>query len=190
MIDPFSITNYSRTTCELEEFALFCCCVQGKQAGVQAAKLDEFLNINRERPFEYVRNLVEAGRLSARLREVRLGMYARLTLSFEQLAFSNIDLASCSLADLLRIDGFGPKSARFFLLHSRESVRCAVLDRHILGWMRSLGYEVPVTTPSAPAAYAKIEQWYLRECDLRGRHPAQLDLEVWSGKARKFPASL
>lgn len=33
------------------------------------------------------------------------------------------------------------KTSRFFLLHSRENIKVAVLDTHIIKWLSHIGYE-------------------------------------------------
>ena len=43
MINPYQITNYDRSSSELEEFLLFCIVVAGKTAYIQAQKLEDFL---------------------------------------------------------------------------------------------------------------------------------------------------
>lgn len=131
VVDPFKITNYERSDAELEAFALFAVLVAGKTAKVQAAKLERFLapvppNVS---PFEYVAFLNEKRRLRRMAIHHGLGQYARIIPAF--LGLTRIpSLRSASLSDLENVHGVGPKTARFFLLHSRRDVRVAVLDTH------------------------------------------------------------
>lgn len=80
----------------------------------------------------------------------------------------------------------GLKTSRFFLVHSRPNVRVAVLDTHILQWMKDEGYDVPRQTPTNKKKYREIEDKFLAECDKRGVSPAQLDLEIWKSRNKKI----
>jgi len=57
---------------------------------------------------------------------------------------SNLDLATCSVSDLEKIRGIGPKTARMFVLCARPNQKLAVLDTHILSFMRE---ELGINTP-------------------------------------------
>lgn len=183
MIDPSNITNFERTKEELEEFLLFGICVAGKNSDTQAKKLDSFLkNIPHEgSPFEKIRFLIRNGEslLEDHLRNVKIGKYYLLVPSFEKLALSNIDLKSISRERLEMFPGIGPKTSRFFILHSREDVNVACLDTHILKWMRDIGYQAPKSTPSGNE-YLRLEKNFLQEATERNIHPAVLDLEIWN----------
>src|SRR5208282_636425 len=129
----------------------------GKNADQQARKLEGFLG--GKSPFAFIRRSDREGRLEERLKNVRLGKYALLTRSFRELATSGVDLRSCSFEALTRFPGIGLKTAKFFVLHSREGEMHAVLDTHVLGWMREHWEQVsgrptavPRHTPQDPAA--------------------------------------
>jgi hypothetical protein len=192
MIDPCNVTNTSRSPAELEEFLLFGIVAAGKNADQQAPKLEAFLG--GRSPFALIRKLDREGRLEERLKAVRLGKYSLLTRSFRQLALSGIDLRSCAWEELTRFPGIGPKTAKFFVLHTREREMHGVLDTHVLGWMRehwapSTGPQgaVPRHTPQDPAAYRFWETVYFGMVAAR-RHGtgkpaavdwARFDLDLW-----------
>jgi hypothetical protein len=148
-VDPRAITQFSRTIPELEEFLLFAIVVAGKRSDLQSRKLEAFLRAGPRvsSPFKSIRILNQRGQLGEAIEAQRLGQYRRIGAAFASAAMSGLDLRSCSVTDLEAIPGIGPKTARFFLLHSRPGVRVAALDTHILSWMRSQGIQTPAVTP-------------------------------------------
>lgn len=179
VIDPADVENFNRTRQELEEFVLFTTVVAGKNALIQAKKLDDFLGEGREAPFEYLRGLISRQGLGERLREHRIGQYRRLEQTFSCLAQGGIDLSSCSINELEEIPGIGPKTARFFVIYSRPNIRAAALDTHILRYLRDMGHQAPKTTPSSKSLYAKLEALVLEAADEAGMPMARFDIEVW-----------
>ncbi len=191
MIDPNNVTNSRRTAAELEEFLLFCVVVAGKNADQQAAKLEGFLA--GRRPFAFIRASHREGKLETRLREVRLGKYSLLGQSFRDLAHSNADLASCTWEELTAFPGIGIKTAKFFVLHSREREMHGVLDTHVLAWMGEHwgaagrgGLVVPRHSPQDPRTYRFWETVYFGMVTARHHGGggarvdwAQFDLDLW-----------
>lgn len=179
MIDPTKITNFKRSRKELQEFLLFCIVAAGKNSFVQAKKLEEYLC--GDMPF--VRIIIDNkfGCLEWRLRNCGMGQYSRICRAFTELAESNLDLASCTVADLEAIHGIGPKTARFFILHTRPNQQIAVLDTHILKHMAAQGISVPKVTPSGKK-YLELEQKFL---SLVPPHMtvAEYDLNLWNSYA-------
>ena len=179
MIDPDKITNYNRTEEELQCFILFAIMVAGKKAKMMAPKLDHFLFVNDKlTPFEFIRMLIDNGVLYGALLHSKIGKYKLLLQSLPQLVNSGLDLHTCTIEDLEKIKGIGPKSSRFFILHSRPNQRIACLDVWILKYLKSLGYKVPKQTPSGKK-YLEIEKIYLKICDDNGYDPAEFDLFLW-----------
>lgn len=188
MIDPHNITDFNRHNSQLEEFLLFCVVVAGKKSSVQAVKLQQFLEANTHEPFSFIRCLTVCGTLQNRIERVKLGQYGRLVECFKQLAYSGFDLKTVSVETLETIPGIGPKTARFFVLHSRRNQTVACLDTHVLKWLKAQGVEnVPKNTPSGKN-YLRLEKEYLRLCDELGMDPAGLDLQVWSTTVKKEAA--
>lgn len=185
MIDPSDVTRFDRSDHDLQEFLLFCIIVAGKKASVQAVKLEAFLYPEpglRDTPFSILRRMVRDGDLLAHLKRVGLGQYSRLERVFAEVLA--LDLRSCSSDDLEMIKGIGPKTARYFLLHSRKDQQLAVLDRHILRWLsQRLNLRAPVSTPSSKVKYRELEQAYLDYCRDQSVSPADLDLAIWNWHA-------
>lgn len=186
LIDPSSITDYSRSVNDLQAFWLFCMLVAGKIAYIQAKKLANFLryaDILDLSPFKYI-ELRQYKFLEDDLRAEGLGQYTRIKRCF--IESLSLDLQTCTVTDLEKIYGVGPKTARLFLLHSRPDQEFAAIDTHILKWMRDeLGLSVPKNTPSNPILYRKLEEHYLKYCTDNSLSPADFDLQIWNSRSRK-----
>jgi thermostable 8-oxoguanine DNA glycosylase len=186
-IDPKNITNFSRTDAELQSFWLFSLFVAGKNSDHASACLARLLSkarYNEQNPFDYLRELGDTGIHNA-LVAARVGQYARLTKAIVQSL--DLDLRSASLEDLMNVFGCGPKTARFFLLHSRPQCECAVLDTHILAWMKSKGVDVPPATPTGEK-YLELEKTFLfmvKVC-FPQMSIAQVDLLIWMKQSNRL----
>lgn len=179
MVDPAQVTNYGMTQEQLEEFLLFAIAVAGKNADTTTVALERFLALGDDvGPFQAIRNM-SPGLLMHNLKKSRIGMYGKLIRAFTSVATGPFDLKTVRPEQLEEIHGIGPKTARFFVLHTQENTRYAVLDTHILKWLRAKGYVAPKTTPTG-RRYAELEKAFLKEADFMGTSPAELDLAVWN----------
>ena len=182
-IDPLRITNYERNQYQKESFLLYCIVAAGKTAKTQAAKLNEFLK-GITKPFNYIKELVNNEQLYNYLVKSKLGQYKRIEKSFEKVV--DLDLDRVTVDELVRVKGIGPKTARFFVMHSRKGERVATLDVHILKWLREQGVEnVPSQTPQSSLNYNRLEKAFLELAEKMGRTPAELDLQIWREKSQK-----
>jgi thermostable 8-oxoguanine DNA glycosylase len=182
-IDPQLITNYNRNKYQKESFLLYCIVAAGKTAKTQAAKLNEFLK-GITKPFNYIKELVNDEQLYNYLVKSKLGQYKRIEKSFEKVV--DLDLDRVTVDELVRVKGIGPKTARFFVMHSRKGERVATLDVHILKWLREQGVEnVPSQTPQSSLNYNRLEKAFLELAEKMGRTPAELDLQIWREKSQK-----
>ncbi len=183
LIDPSIVTNFNRTDAELELYWLFCQVVAGKTARTQAKALERFLLIeDLATPFDCIRSMIAKDTLRSNLESARLGQYKRLTRGFtESLA---LDLRKDDVNRLKEIKGVADKTSRFFLIHSRPNQNIAVLDRHVVKYLGTLGYDVPVGTPS-PKQYPVLEQAFLAEAIKANMTPADFDLMLWNQFSKK-----
>lgn len=188
MIDPHNITNFNRTDEELEEFLLFCILVHGKRAEVQALKLEQLLMylsnvIGESSPFRLVDIAIntdtedESNLFLDAAKKFKVGQYERLIESVSDLIQLG-DLKSVTVEQLENCFGIGPKTARFFIVHSRPNQQHAVLDTHILRWMRGKGIETPTNTPQGKK-YAEFEKKFLTFVADSGMSVAEFDLNIW-----------
>lgn len=177
-IDPTKITNYKRTQEELEQFLIFCVCVAGKNAQRTAKAVDILLDGQIGTPFERIRKMIKHNILIDGLRKSGIGQYTRLSKCLTEMINVDIDLKKVTIEELESIHGIGPKTSRFFVLHSRKSQKVAVLDTHILKYLSKKGYNVPKATPSG-RRYKEIEQVFLEMAKKLNTTPSKLDLEIW-----------
>lgn len=183
-VDPMDITNYYRSDRELELFWLFCIMAAGKNADITASALGRFYNRNYvQSPFEYIQELVNAGNLEIALKMARTGQYKKLQRAFTESL--SLDLRTATVDELMEIHGVGPKTSRMFILHSRSDARCAVLDVHILRWLKNfpefIPVDVPDRTPSNLEKYEELEDYWLILTDVAfpGITKAKVDLMLW-----------
>lgn len=194
MINPEKISNFNLTVPELEENILFWVCAAGKNGVTAAKSLDKLLtnlgnHFGQDTPFNLLRKMTGDYHLHlslpAWLKEAGIGCYNNKAVTFRQLASSAIDLQTCTVDDLMSIKGIGPKTARAFLVHTREAQKFAVIDTHILKFLRHQGIMAPKSTPGGKK-YNELEKAFLSICDLRGLEVADLDLAIWN-HYRKTP---
>ena len=178
LIDPTDVTKFDRTDGELQLFFLFCQTVAGKTAKVQAKHLNNFLLSGEgNTPFEIIQKMIDDNVLMDKLQESKLGQYNRLKAGFTESI--KLNLRTATLDDILRIKGIGNKTSRYFLLHSRPDQNIAVLDVHILKYLRSQGFETTVQTPPTKM-YLKLEQEFLKLAKQHNMTPADFDLMIWT----------
>jgi endonuclease III len=200
-VDSLNPQLYGGTDEQLQQFLLLACVVAGKTAATQQKKLDAFLaDVWREtrgakNSFEALARL-SYDKLMLHLTRVRMGQYNRLAPLIQALATQVtsgvLNLRTCGPRQLEMFQGIGPKTSRFFLLYTRRDIRVAVLDTHILQWMRKhrkelglpRGCMVPKATPTG-ARYALLEQAFLRYCDTHNLKPSDFDLEIWKKGSQK-----
>lgn len=183
-IDPINITDFNRDTNQLEAFWLFCMFVAGKNSDHASRCLSKMIHGMSKRGydgiFNYFKDLGRDG-IHNVLVANKVGQYTRLTKGVMQSL--DLDLRTCTLEDLLKIHGVGNKTARFFLLHTREGGNYAVLDTHILAWLRTHGVEeAPNTTPTDSKVYRTLEKKFRYMSRLSYPHltDAEIDLLIWS----------
>lgn len=190
MIDPTHITKFDRTEEELQEFLLFTVMVHGKKSSIQAVKLHCFLEYlahftGHIMPFEMVKIAQEmedddTGEtiLLQALRKFGLGQYARLCQSIEDMV-KLADLRTVTVEQLENCFAIGPKTARFFLVHSRPNQKFAILDTHILKWLRLNGISAPKNTPQGKW-YKYFEEIFLTFVRKSEKSVAEFDLMIWT----------
>lgn len=180
MIDPRDITKFDRTDPELQEWWLFSTIVAGKTATTQARLLDSFFRAARcfgETPFQIIRKLIDEQMLVAYMERARLGQYRRLARCWEESL--TLDLRNDPVEAFEAIHGVGPKTARMFIMHSREGQRLAAIDTHVLKHLAANGHRVPKVTPSSVKEYRRLETAFLGLADLAAMTAADYDLQVW-----------
>ncbi len=192
MIDPTTCTNHEMNDYQLEEFLFFSILVAGKTARIVARSLQRLLDWKADvtyrdkyagynfSPVNLLWELKE--NLPTVLRSVGIGCYnlkARgLRAAMEAIRSGQLNLRTCTPEDLQRIPGIGPKTARFFIIHSRANARYAALDTHILKFLRAKGIDAPKSTPTGKR-YKELEQEFLELVPV-DMTVAEFDLAIWN----------
>lgn len=183
VIDPKQITNYERSDNELQTFWLFCILVAGKNADTTSKVLTKIIHdlSDWDNPFDGLKKIGYEG-FKDILQKHKTGQYNRIAKAIYQSL--DIDLRTCSIEDLIKIHGVGPKTARFFLLHSREFCDEIVLDTHILRWMKDRCgiLDVPDNTPQNLTRYTELSEICreLMHKNYPGLSLAKIDLLIWT----------
>ena len=194
-IDPYNITNYSRTEEELQLFLLFCIVVAGKTAYIQAEKLEQFLcSVNKRlmlpdnvNPFQTIKSAQQHGILFEEIKLAKLGQYKKIFSGFKYISEREYHLNSMTPKILEDIPGVGMITSRFFLLHSDTFYKdkIAILDTHILKFIKEdIDERAPKSTPVIPLTYRFWEDMFLNWCEKNSKNVADFDLEVWKSYAR------
>jgi|SRR5262245_22128702 len=182
LVEPTRLTNYQRSSDELEALVIYSVMAWGREASRAQRAVSVLLDHcpAGASPFDRIRAALAAGTLRAAIESTRIGDYAKRTRALVRAVEHDprtVDVDTLSSC-------VGLKSARLVILHSRADASCAVLDRHVLAYLRDLGYHVPERdTPRNPRRYATLERYVLAECQRQGRHPAELDLTTWLDRA-------
>lgn len=185
LITDENLINYRRTRVELEIFWLYCGFSVMRSRERAAGALAQLLDMGGgATPFARVKSLIAARRLRRALEATRLGGYTRLEAFLRDSVTKPLDLESGSAADFRKIRGVACAKSRFFVLCTRADARCAVLDRHILGFLRDAGYPVPDKTPTSERQYLRVESFWLQEVDKAGTSAARENLKRWRERAQ------
>ena len=173
---------------QLEGRLIYALIVAGKSAKFAAEATARVLERVRdhESPFDMVRRVAREGLMGLRsvLRLARTGNYNRIARALFNVAKAGLDRRTVTPEELERFHGIGPKTARFFITWTRPAERYAVLDVHILRWLRDQGYDPPKSTPTG-RRYRQLEEAFLTEADMRGKRPSELDAEIWRAGSRR-----
>ena len=172
---------------ERQWWLLYSIIVAGKSARFAENALGKWTDANihnKEEPFNVIENLLKDGELENSFRIARTGNYRKLVKACKDVLRDKPNLKTCSPGELLGICGVGPKTARFFIIWTRPDEEYAVLDVHVLRWLKEQGIpNVPRSTPNRKE-YARLEKEVLRIAKERGMTASALDQEVWSSRAR------
>lgn len=185
MVKPENVPFYNLNDYELQEFLVFCVLVAQKSAYYIAKSqvfLMDLLSPKTDTPTPQFSIIGETSleNLIIAMKRSGIGCYNAKSRALKELAGSGLDLRTCSIEDLERIKGIGPKTSRFFVLHTRRDAKCAILDVHILRHMRNYGHTfVPLSTPQNRKTYARLEKLFIQMVP-SGMTIAEYDAMLWT----------
>ena len=189
----FDFTKHLPTHCsdkyEKEYFLIFSIIVAGRNAKMAVEKTWRLLEFTwgEETPFDLIKHYIDHNTLTQKLKSLKIGQYTRIEKALKDIV--NLNVETCTLDDLLACHGVGNKTARFFLLNTRKNAEYAVLDTHVLKWLKSLfgnWMSVPKSTPTSGSRYALWEYKAIQA--MKKEYPertlAQADFEIWKTFAK------
>lgn len=166
---------------ELQYRLLYSTAVAGKTYKFAESVMERFVrlmvSLEHETLFQTINEYIKADIVSELVRFLRTGSYTRIEKCWTEVV--KLDLHTCTVKELEAIHGIGPKTARFFILWTRDGARVAALDVHILKWLRQEGYDAPKATPPSGKRYDELERAFLEEADKRNMTPRDLDAQIW-----------
>lgn len=167
--------------------SILCIFVAGKNSKTQSEKLSQLL-AELNWPDLPITELAKMSpeEINKLLIKIKAGQYKRLTKCLFELSRANFNLNTCTCEDLEEIHGISFKTSRFFVVYSREDTDYAILDVHILNWLRGFHPEAPKSTPSTKRAYNAWEQLFLTHCVLNKMKPHELDIEIWRQRQKSW----
>lgn len=196
MIIPTQITKYDRFPSELLQFAIFAACVAGKNADQTAKKVNDLWDDQNFRstltnqwnhpPKNENDYQVCINAMRYNLEKHKIGQYDRLSRVLFVLNQLCCSLNTVLFNELVNYKGIGPKTAAFFILHSRKQANIPVIDTHICKYMATKGIEMKVTSSlSKYLANAELVSKHISQ-DYPNSTLAEADLDLWikfSGRA-------
>ena len=178
--------NFSRSDYELEEFLLLCIFVAGKGSKVQSGKLEMLIEeLGCKDSIFSVLCEMSIGEIEKVLVKVKAGQYSRLSKCLYELSRKGLCLRTCTCEELESISGIGMKTSRFFVTYSRPNTNYAILDTHILAWLREIFPDAPKSTPTK-SAYLVWEKRFLVLCETHKTTPHELDLKIWLERQKSY----
>lgn len=198
LVNPNDVENFNRSILEKEAFLFFTIFVAGKAAKTIAPKAQRFHqdmidgllprckeNDIREKGVLKMLSKYSIYEINKVLKDNKVGKYGVLEKLFTTLEKRDLDLNSITIDELESLPGVGKKTSRYFMLYTFENAGdIAILDRHVLTFLRDKGYDVPDNTPSGKQ-YDDIEKIFLKEFNKSTyRSLTEFDLEIWKAKGK------
>lgn len=198
LVDPNDVENFNRSLLEKEAFFFFTIFVAGKTAKTIAPKAQRFhqdmidkvvdkVGVNKVIEYGTIRLLdcLSIDEIMSVLRANKIGKYGVLEKMFLLLQDMDFDVNRVTIEQLESLPGIGKKTSRYFMLYTFENVGdIAILDRHVLTFLRNKGYDVPDNTPYGKQ-YDDIEKIFLEEFKKSDYESlTEFDLDIWKAKGK------
>lgn len=178
-IDYNNITGPKKSVEDLLLFLLWCTVTPGKKSETITPAFNSiFTSV---KPSDLLNR--DGRSITAALRNASIGQYKRLSACWRTISqykpygqFYKVDRD-----ELTKIPGIGPKTASFFVLHSRPHSDIAVLDVHILRYLKRKfpKYPVPEQTPQDLDEYKRLEAMFLGLSCQANKMASEFDTELW-----------
>lgn len=99
--------------------------------------------------------------------------------SSEQIFNPDIETSTARRITVTALAGLGPKQASLFLRTIGKSKAIAVLDSHVLRYLRIVG-ALDGSAPRNIAQYEQMETVFIEYCNLKGIEIEAMDIAIWT----------
>lgn len=176
-VSPERLTNFNRNQSELEQLIIFSVAVAGKTANTTAKAIERFFDggiLDYAAPSHWLTAWLARGDefVLDKLKAARIGNYNRLLKFFKEFVADTPTLKTLNVEALRKFHGISYKTAKMIVLHSKPAERHAVIDTHVLKFLRDvIGVKnVPKASPSSFRRYEMLEDTFLHWIDERIRY--------------------
>lgn len=187
--------NWTDTREKRELVLLFSIMAAGKSADRTSDALNYMMHtLLGNTPFDKIRGMVKRQDALEKLKTFRIGQHNRILKAFRAVVDYDVDATPPDPEKLREIPGIGLKTSRFVCLVYDRTLPVAVLDTHVLKFLRNrLEIEAPMGTPTSVRVYDRLSKPIIRLAELLGVTCGDLDIVLWrlgkEGKAH-FPNNL
>lgn len=178
------ITKYDRNVEQLLTFLMWCTVTPGKKSDIITPKFNAMFSED-NKPSQVIKKHGKS--IRSLLEKNGIGQYDRILKAWKVIQSLHPlgQLRTITRDELITIPGIGPKTASFFIVHSRKWTEMAVLDVHILKWLQQEfpKFNIPDTTPQDIDVYKQIEALFLGKACQLDMSPADLDNKIWKANS-------
>lgn len=172
--------NWTNTREKRELVLLFSIMVAGKSADRTSDILNYMMHtLEGDTPFNKIGRMVERGDALERLKTFRIGQHNRILKAFREAIDFDVDATPPDPEELRRIPGIGLKTSRFVALVYDRTLPVAVLDTHMLKFLRHIEIDAPTSTPGSCRIYERLSTPIVRLAELLAVAPGDLDIAIW-----------
>jgi thermostable 8-oxoguanine DNA glycosylase len=187
--------NWANTREKRELVLLFSIMAAGKSADRTSDALNYMMHmLPGNTPLDKIRGLVKRQDALEKLKSFRIGQHNRILKAFRAIVDFDVDVTPPDPDKLRNIPGIGLKTSSFVALVYDRTLPVAVLDTHVLKFLRNrMKIEAPLGTPSSAKIYDRLSRPIIRLATLLDVTCGDLNIVLWKlGKEGKtnFPNNL
>lgn len=173
--------NWANTRERRELVMLFSIMAAGKSADRTSDALNYMMHtLPGSTPFDKIRRMVKRHDALEKLKTFCIGQHNRILKAFREVVEYDVDSTPPDPEKLRQIPGIGLKTSRFVALVYDRSLKLAVLDTHVLKFLRNqLEIDAPTGTPASMKVYDRLSRPIIRLAELLGMTCGDLDLVLW-----------
>jgi len=172
--------NWANTREKRELVLLFSIMAAGKSADRTSDALNYMMHtLPGDTPFRKIRDMVKRQDAMEKLKTFRIGQHNRILKALKVIIDFDVE-ATVDPEKLREIPGIGLKTSRFVALVYDRTRKVAVLDTHVLKFLRArMNIDAPTGTPTSLKVYERLSKPIIRLAELTGVTCGDLDLVLW-----------